>query len=34
MFTKACIVEDERAVKQAVLKLYPVLKAAIGFEYG
>ncbi len=32
MFTKACILEDERAVKQAVLKQYPVLKAAIGFE--
>jgi hypothetical protein len=34
MLTKACILEDERAVKQAVLKQYPVLKAAIGFEYG
>jgi len=34
MLTKACILEDERAVKQAVLKHYPVLKAAIGFEYG
>jgi hypothetical protein len=34
MLTKACILEDERAVKQAVLKQYPVLKEAIGFEYG
>jgi len=30
----ACILGDERAVKQAVVKQYPVLKAAIGFEYG
>jgi hypothetical protein len=29
----ACILEDERAVKQAVWKQYPVLKAATG-EYG
>jgi len=34
MLTKACILEDERAVKQAVLKQYPVLKANTGFEYG
>jgi len=34
MHTKACILEDERAVKQAVLKQYPVLKEAIGFENG
>jgi hypothetical protein len=34
MLVKACILEDERAVKQAVLKQYPVLKVAIGFEYG
>jgi len=26
--------EDERAVKQALLKQYPVLKATTGFEYG
>jgi len=31
---KACILEDERAVKQAVLKQYPVLKATTTFEYG
>jgi soluble cytochrome b562 len=34
MLTKACILEHERAVKQAVLKQYPVLKATTGFEYG
>jgi hypothetical protein len=34
MLTKACILEDERAVKQAVLKQYPVLKVTTGFEYG
>jgi hypothetical protein len=28
------IYKDERAVKQAALKQYPVLKAATGFEYG
>jgi hypothetical protein len=34
MLTKACILEDEKAVKQAVLKPYPVLKATTSFEYG
>ncbi len=31
---KACVLEHERAVKEVVLKQYPVLKATTGFEYG
>jgi hypothetical protein len=34
MLTKACVLEHERAVKQAVLKQYPIIKVTTGFEYG